>query len=100
MNLLPSGSWNLRFIRKAIRSHRVSFPSQIPVFKCLHRPDIHWRIVLLYFVHGWSTTRIATRYGLTRARIMQLLRQWTSRAIVCGYVAHIPPERKLSSAER
>jgi hypothetical protein len=87
-------AWKLRFIKKAIRDQVISFPSQVPVFRHLHRPDIQWRIVLLYFVHGWPSSRIAARYGMTRERVVQLLRQWTSRAILRGYLDHIPTERE------
>jgi hypothetical protein len=85
---------SIRSIRIAIRSHHLSFPSQVPVFMHLHRPDIQWRIVLLYFVHGWSSGKIGARYGMTRERVMQLLRQWTSRAILRGYLGRIPSERE------
>jgi Sigma-70, region 4 len=83
--------WNIRLVRAAIWNQRLSFPSQIPIFIHLHRADIQWRIVLLYFVHGWSSGKIAKRYGITRNRVGQLLRQWTSRAISLGYVDSIPP---------
>jgi hypothetical protein len=82
--------WNIRVIRSAIQNQKLSFPSQVPVFMHLHRTDIQWRIVLLYFVHSWPSGRIAERYGMTRKRVGQLLRQWTSRAIVRGYVDQIP----------
>jgi Sigma-70, region 4 len=88
-------SWSLRFVRQAIRDHVISFPSQVPVFRHLQRADIQWRIVLLYFVHGWSSVKIASRYGMTRERVAQLLRQWTSRAILRGYLDRIPQEPEL-----
>jgi hypothetical protein len=47
-------------------------------------------MVLLYFVHGWSSGEIAERYGITRNRVGQLLRQWTARAISRGYLERIP----------
>lgn len=88
--------WSLRFIREAIRSHRISFPSQVPVFTHLHRTDIQWRIVLLYFIQGWPCQRIAARYGMTRERVMQLLRQWTSRAMTRGFIDCAPTERECA----
>src|SRR5215469_1039910 len=88
-----SSSWSLRFIREQIRSHRISFPSQIPVFPRLHRADIQWRIVVLYFVRGWSSARIGERYGITRERVRQILRQWVSRALLHGYMDKIPAEK-------
>ena len=84
------GEWNIRFIRTAIRAHRVSFPSQVPVFNRLHRPDLQWRVVLLYFIHGWPRSRIAKRYGITAKRVGQIVRQWTASAIGLGYVDWIP----------
>src|ERR1700685_1472747 len=90
-------TWSVRFIREAIRDHRFSFPSQVPVFTHLHRADIQWRIVLLYFIRGWPCGRIAARYGMTRERVGQLLRQWTSRALVSGYVARIPSEEECAT---
>ena len=84
--------WTVRALRGAIQAHLVSFPSQVPVFSTVHRPDIQWRVVLLYFVRGWSSARIGERYRIGRTRTVQLLRQWTERAIQLGYVATIPPE--------
>jgi hypothetical protein len=95
---LNNGKLTLRAIRNAIRCHSISFPAQVPIFRHLHRPDIQWRIVLLYFVHGWPSTRIAARYGMTRERVVQLLRQWTSRAISRGYLDRIPTERECTSS--
>jgi hypothetical protein len=86
--------WDLRSLRSAIRQHRVTFPSQIPSFRRQHRPDVQWRAVLLYFVRGWPTHRIAARYGVTHQRVGQMLRAWTSLAISHGYVARIPSEEE------
>ncbi len=82
---------SIRAVRTAIRKHRLSFPSQVPVFLSLHRPEIQWRIVVLYFVRGWSPFRIGQRYGITTRRVAQLARQWTRLAMRLGYVDHIPP---------
>src|SRR4051794_13430658 len=84
--------WTVRALRRAIRAHLVTFPSQVPVFSRVHRPDIQWRVVLLYFVRGWSSSRIGERYKIGRIRTVQILRQWAERAIQLGYVATIPPE--------
>jgi hypothetical protein len=83
---------SLSYMRREIRSHCISFPSQVPVFPHLPRLDIQWRIVLLYFIRGWSTQTIAVRYRMSRRRVMQLLKQWISQAIVSGYVDRIPSE--------
>jgi hypothetical protein len=71
-------------------NQRIAFPSQVPVFLHLHRPDVQWKMVVLYFVRGWPASRIAERYGLTSKRITQLLRQWVSRATAKGYLGRVP----------
>jgi hypothetical protein len=83
--------WNIRAVRTAIRRHRLSFPSQVPVFLSVCRPEIQWRIVVLYFVRGWSRLTIGKRYGITTRRVGQLTRQWTQLAMELGYVDDIPP---------
>src|ERR1700733_10911440 len=85
-----TSAWDIRAIRAAIWNQAVSFPAQVPVFMNLHRADIQWRIAVLYFVQGWSSVRIARRYGVTNKRVAQILRQWTSRAIDRGYLGLIP----------
>ena len=87
-----NGTVRLDSLREAIRSNRFSFPSQVPVFVCQHRADIQWRVAELYFIQGWSCTRIGQRYRVTSARIQQLLRGWVSRAMTLGYVQEIPAE--------
>jgi hypothetical protein len=82
--------WDIRSIRLAIWNQAVCFPAQVPVFMNLHRGDIQWRIAVLYFVQGWSSIRIAKRYGVTRKRVAQILRQWASHAIARGYLTVIP----------
>jgi len=79
-------------LRNAIRANRVSFPAQVPIFACQHRAEVQWRLVALYFVHGWPVKRIAERYKVTTRRIQQLLRQWVSRARTLGYLQEIPTE--------
>ncbi len=88
---------NLTLIRDQVRSRRISFPAQVPVFARLHRPDVQWRIVVLYFVRGWSSTRIALRYGITRERVRQILRQWTARARTNGYMDFVPSEKEFAN---
>ena len=92
--------WSVREVRAGIRAHKMSFPAQIPVFRGLQRVDIQWRMVLLYFVRGWKPAAIGKRYGMNRKRVLQLLRQWTERAIFLGYVMKIPPEIFSDQADR
>lgn len=88
--------WSLSVVREQVRSCRISFPAQVPVFTRLHRPDIQWRIVVLYFVRGWSSAKIALRYGVTRERVRQILRQWTVRARTHGYMDLVPSEKEFA----
>jgi hypothetical protein len=81
---------NLSDLRTEIRSNRFSFPAQAPVFTCQSRAEIQWRVVVLYFVRGWSCLQIGQRYGVTPNRIRQLLYGWVSRAVTLGYVQQIP----------
>jgi transposase-like protein len=79
-------------LRLAVQGRHVSFPAQVPVFSRQNRPDAQWRIVALYFVQGWSLERLAQRYGVTRRRIGQVIRNWVERAAALGYLQRIPPE--------
>jgi hypothetical protein len=56
-------------LRAAIRANRVSFSSQVPTFEKHDRADLQWKLVLLYFVLGWSCENIGGRYGLTVRRV-------------------------------
>jgi len=89
---LPISSERLPRLRLAIRSGRLSFPAQVPVFSRQNRPDAQWRIVVLYFVQGWSFVQLAQRYGVTPGRIRQVLRKWVQRAAMLGYVQWVPPQ--------
>jgi hypothetical protein len=81
----------LDYLRKAIRNNRIAFPAQVPVFACQHRADIQWRLVSLFFVHGWSAERLGQRYKVSSRRVHQLLRLWVNRALALGYLQEIPP---------
>jgi two-component system KDP operon response regulator KdpE len=78
-------------LREAIRSNRVSFPSQIPTFERHDRPDLQRKLVQLYFVLGWNCETIASRYGLIHQRVRQILTTWKRRALAMGYIQYIPP---------
>jgi hypothetical protein len=68
----------------------VSFPAQIPTFARHDRPDVQRKAVQLYFVLGWSTDKIAPRYGMSRTRVQQILNTWMNRAVELGYIQSIP----------
>lgn len=95
---LKVGALRLNHLRKEIRSNRVSFPSQVPIFEKHDRPDLQRKIVQLYFVLGWSCGSIGDRYGLIRQRIQQILNTWKRRAVEMGYIQHIPPAEDLVKA--
>jgi DNA-binding winged helix-turn-helix (wHTH) protein len=78
-------------LRKALRENRVSFPAQVPTFHGQKRADIQWRVAELFFVHQWSCTRLAPRYGLCPGYIRLIISHWVRRAAVLGYVQEIPP---------
>lgn len=86
------GSVSLQCLRKDIQTNRVSFPVPVPIFACQHRADIQWRLVELYFVHGWSCKRLGRRYQVTDRRIQQLIQRWVTRAKALGYLQTIPAE--------
>jgi hypothetical protein len=79
-------------LRRAVRRNIVSFPSQIPVFLKQRPAGIEWRAVLLFFVRGWSSARIAARFHVPPHQIWQLLESWSVRALALGYVQVIDPE--------
>jgi len=81
---------SLRRLREAIQNNDVSFPSQVPIFFCQSRADIQWRLVELYFVRNWSCPELGERYRVTMQRARQILFNWVQRAIVLGYLQHVP----------
>ena len=83
-------------LREAIRSSRISFPSQVPVFPKHDRPDLQQKLVQLYFVRGWSCPKIGARYGLSRGRVLQILNTWKRRAVEVGSLQRIPPEESYA----
>jgi hypothetical protein len=87
----------INLLRNAVRSNQVSFPSQVPIFPKHDRPDLQRKIVQLYFLFGWSCSRIGARYGLLRQRVQQILNTWTLRAVQMGYVQSIPPAQALEA---
>ena len=82
-------------LREALRDNQVSFPNPVPVFPRHDRPDLQWKLALLYFVRGWHCEDIAVRYGLLAPRVHQILKTWTRRAIEKGYVEYFPPSEVL-----
>jgi hypothetical protein len=80
----------INHLRREIRANRVTFPAQVPVFVKHDRPDLQRKVVQLYFLSGWSTYRIATRYNMAAQRVHQVITTWKQRAIQMGYVQEIP----------
>jgi hypothetical protein len=79
-------------LRRAIRGNIVSFPSQIPSFPKGSQAEMQWRMVLLFFVRGWSVAKIAERFLVPSHRVWKLLNEWSLRALALGYVQVIDPE--------
>ena len=79
-------------LRRAIHGNMVSFPSQIP--NALKRPpaEMQWRMVVLFFVRGWSAAKIAARFHVPRHRVWTLLNEWSVRAMAQGHIQVIDPE--------
>jgi hypothetical protein len=86
---------SLNELRRKIRQNRVSFPSQVPTFPKHDRPDLQRKAVQLYFLFGWSCSRIGIRLGILRQRVQQILTTWKRRAIQVGYIQQIPPAAAL-----
>jgi hypothetical protein len=86
-------------LRRAIRNNRISFPAQMPIFE-QSRADIQWRLVLLYFIRGWTCKQLSARYDLTRQRIEQLIAEWVDSAVTHGYLQEIPPSGEMVPACR
>jgi hypothetical protein len=84
-------SIRLDLLQEAVRSNKVSFPSQVPVFVRHATPDLQCRVVQLYFIHGWSCGRIAKRYGYVRNYIWGVVNEWRRHAVALGYIQVIPP---------
>jgi hypothetical protein len=78
-------------LREAIRTNRVTFPSQVPTFSKYEPRDLEHKLAQLYFVMGWDCGSIGARFGLTAARARQILERWRRQALTMGYIQQIPP---------
>ena len=82
MTVLPG----ISLLRRAVRMNVVSFPAQVPVLLKQPPADMQWRMVVLYFVRGWSQRAIAARFGVPVHRISGALNEWSVRAVAFRYV--------------
>jgi hypothetical protein len=89
------GDLENKVLRQAVQENLVNFPSQVPVFMKQARPDLQQKLVLLYFVHGWTMDDIANRYSLGRQRIVRILTAWRTSAVKEGYIQAIEPAHPL-----
>ncbi len=89
------GELENRVLRRAVQENLVTFPSQVPALGRRSRHDVQQRIVVLYFVCGWTMDNIARRYGLGRQRMGQILTEWRIRAVKEGYIQEIEPEHPI-----
>jgi len=79
-------------LRRAVRENIVSFPSQITAFLGRPSADMQCRVVVLFFVHGWSSVDIAGRFNVPKHLIWGILNEWSVRALALGYIQVIDPE--------
>jgi hypothetical protein len=79
-------------IQSAVQRNLVSFPSQAPVFPRQSRPEIQWKMAVLYFLRRWSLSDIARRYGLSRERAGQIVKAWRVLSVEQGYIQEIPED--------
>jgi hypothetical protein len=50
------------------------------------------RLVLLFFVQGWSSVDIAIRFNVPKHLIRGIVNEWSVRALALGYIQVIDPE--------
>jgi hypothetical protein len=79
-------------LRRAVHRNIVSFPSQIQAFLGRPTADMQCRVVLLFFVCGWSSIDIARRFNVPKHAIWGILNEWSVRAMALGYIQVIDPE--------
>jgi hypothetical protein len=79
-------------LRRAIRENSLSFPSRVPPLLKTSSNDMQWRVVLLYFVRGWSSGEICVRFHVPRHRIRQILKDWSVKALALGCMEVIDPK--------
>ncbi len=79
-------------LRRTIQKNIVSFPSQIPAFAKQLPAGMQWRMVLLFFVQGWSLNDVAVRFKVPKHRVCRILNTWAARALALGYIDVIDPE--------
>jgi hypothetical protein len=93
--MIEAAAMKMTKLQKAIRSNRVSFPSQIPMFVRNAPGNLQRYSVQLYFLQGWNCGKIARRYGYSRFYIWQLVNEWKRHAVSLGYLQAIPPASVL-----
>jgi hypothetical protein len=76
-------------LREAVRANLVSFPSQVPGSQGCTEPDLERRVVLLYFVFGWSLIQIGNRYAMSGHRARRIVDRWRDFAVARGYVVKV-----------
>jgi len=88
----PVTKMTLSRLRQEVRENRIAFPAPVPIFAHQHRADVQWRLVELYFVRGWSFSRLSLRYNVTPGRARQTIRRWVERACALHYLQRIAAE--------
>jgi hypothetical protein len=76
-------------LRDAIRANLVSFPNPPPAAPNCAVPDLQRKIVLLYFVRGWSLVQISARYAISKQGARRIVDHWAEFAVRTGYMQKI-----------
>ena len=80
---------SLDCLRRLVRKNQISFPSQVPVFSHVPKPNVQWRLVTLFFIHNWPCTSLGARYGLSIGYVREIISIWVQRAASLGYLEEI-----------
>ncbi len=86
-------------LRVAIRANKVSFPLPVPSFANQYCCEVQWRLVELYFIHGWSPEKLGLRYKVCPTRVRQSIRNWVRCALTLGYLQVIPEDGMPTGVE-
>ena len=86
-------------LRRALRGNLVSFPARIPILLKEPPADMQWRLVLLFYVRGWSWADIAVRFNVPKHQIKERLNEWSARALARGHIQIIDPQGFAASCQ-
>lgn len=79
-------------LRAALRRNLVSFPAQVPALTRSSSRHLEQKVAMLYFVNGWTVTRIGQRYGMPKKLVQNLIADWRIRAVAAGLIQEVDAE--------